>query len=455
VTRQLQLTHVGVVVLAGAFLAWVAVMNGYPLLFNDSARYIDGGIRRYIPSEAPIFYGAFLIPLHLDGVSLWPIPFAQGILLAYILHATLRAFDLLEPRTFLIVAAFLTLFSAAPWFISFVMPDFFTPICVLGMFALFRGWAKFGRLERFVLFGVVLCGLTSHISHIALGLALAAFFGVLHLFGKPAPKPALIAVLSLPILALGGVLGMNLAAKGRLQLTLDGPVMLLARSFADGPAYEYMRDHCGERRWQLCAVYQRLPRDSDQFLWSMTNSAWLYVPGGELRAEAGEITAAAVRERPDETLLAVVSNTLQQLVTFRAGVDFKTWPQDSSIVGVMHRFFPREDGQYAQSLQQQGRLRLDAINRVYTAIVVLSLVGALAIVLAMREANLVEFLLVIAAALVANAAATGALSVVADRYQSRLIWLVPLAFAICLLAYQRQREAAAAMSRQPLPGGDG
>ena len=456
-TARWRPTDVGVVILAGALLAWVALVNGYPLLFNDSARYIDGGIRRYIPSEAPIFYGAFLIPLHLDGVSLWPVPFAQGILLAYILQATLRALDLYSPGPFLLLAAFLALFSAAPWFISFVMPDFFTAICVLGMFALYRGWTTFSPLERSFLIGIVLCGLASHISHIALGLGLAAFFALLYWLRKPRVRPALLTVVALPFVAITAVLGMNLVAKGRLQLTLDGPVMLLARSFADGPAYEYLRDHCDQHHWQLCAVYQRLPRDSDQFLWSTTNNAWMYVQGKELRSEAGEITAGAVREHPEEALLAAVYNTSKQLITFRAGVDFKTWPEESRIVEVMHRFFPREDGQYEQSLQQQGRLRLDAINDVYSLIVMLSLVGAIALVFALRNATFTEFLLTITVALLANAAATGALSVVADRYQARLIWLLPLAFAIFLLAYQRQRKAAvmpSPQSVQSVSGGD-
>jgi hypothetical protein len=63
----------GAVVLAAMMFAWVAVVNGYPLVFNDSSRYLDGAIRRYIPSESPIFYGVFMIPFHLDGVSLWPV----------------------------------------------------------------------------------------------------------------------------------------------------------------------------------------------------------------------------------------------------------------------------------------------------------------------------------------------------------------------------------------------
>jgi hypothetical protein len=87
----------------------------------------------------------------------------------------------------------------------------------------------------------------------------------------------------------------------------------------------------------------------------------------------------------------------------------------------------------------------------------LSLVGAIALVFALRDATFTEFLLTIAVALLANAAATGALSVVADRYQARLIWLLPLAFAIFLLAYQRQRRAAvmsSPQSVQSVSGGD-
>ena len=58
-------------------LSWLAVLNGYPLIFGDSARYLNGGILRYLPSEAPIFYGVFMIPLHLNGFSLWPVALCQ------------------------------------------------------------------------------------------------------------------------------------------------------------------------------------------------------------------------------------------------------------------------------------------------------------------------------------------------------------------------------------------
>jgi multidrug transporter EmrE-like cation transporter len=312
----------GAVVLSAMMFTWVAIVNGYPLVFNDSSRYLDGAIRRYIPSESPIFYGVFMIPFHLDGVSLWPVVGAQGLILAYVIRATLRIFGFLEERTFLLVSAFLAVFTAAPWFTSLIMPDFFTPICVLVMFALFRGWEGFVPLERLFLIGLALVALTNHVTHIVIGLALATLFAALRLSGRPSHRTALLVVLALPLVAFGAVVGINLIAKGRPVITRDGPVFLLARSFADGPAYEYMRDHCGERKWHLCAAYRTLPRDAQDFLWSPAGSVWSVGSHDEVRTEASDIVYGAIKEHPGETLLAALGNGFAQLVTYRAGVDF-------------------------------------------------------------------------------------------------------------------------------------
>ena len=268
------LVFVAATLIAAAMLSWLAVLNGYPLIFGDSARYLNGGILRYLPSEAPIFYGVFMIPLHLNGFSLWPVVAAQCLVLAYVLGASLRALGLFEERSFVLLVAFLALFTTAPWFAVFIMPDIFAPICVLAMFALFRGWEKFSGLERVVLVGLALLALASHVTHIVVGLALAALFGALRLLGRPVSNATLLTVLPLPLVALGAVVGVNVIAKGRPAITQDGPVFLLARTFADGPAYDYMRTHCAERRWKVCERLEDLPRDGELFLWSPEKSVW-------------------------------------------------------------------------------------------------------------------------------------------------------------------------------------
>lgn len=428
--------------------AWVAIWNGYPLIFADSSRYLNGGILRYLPGESPIFYGIFMIPLHLDGVSLWPVVAGQCLILSYALAAALRALDLFDERSFVVTAAFLALFTSAPWFTAFIMPDIFAPIVVLAMFAMFRGWQRFGRFERLVLAGLALLGLASHVTHIVLGLALGMLFVVLRLAGRRVPLAAVLTLAALPFIALIAVVGMNVAAKGRLVLTRDGPVFLLARTFADGPADAYMRTHCGERRWALCKALDVLPHDSEIFLWSTDRSVWtLGIPGDQLRAEAGQIVSGTLREYPGTMLETAIAAMLRQLVTFQAGVDFKSWPEDATVItvtGVIHRFFPQEFARLMDSRQQSGRLATAMPNLLYSATIVLSLAGLLFLLLRLRDGDLAEFAAVVGAALLVNAAVTGPLAVVAARYQARVVWLLPFAFAVSLMVFQRRRLASAA-----------
>src|SRR5262249_16289536 len=139
-------------------------------------------------------------------------------------------------------------------------------------------------------------------------------------------------------------------------------------------------------------------------------------------------------------------NALAQLVTFRAGVDFRRWPEDGAVLTiarVIHRFFPHEFARMMGSRQQQGRLDVDELNILYTAVVVLSLAALLR---PRPQAPVGHLPLAVAVALPVNAAATGALSVVADRYQARVIWLVPFCFAVVLLS-QRRRLSQRALHR--------
>jgi hypothetical protein len=432
--------RVGAIVLAATMFAWVALFNGYPLIFNDSGRYIDGGIRRFIPSEAPIFYGIFMIPLHLDGFSLWPVIIVQCLLVAYILRVTLRVLDVFDERAYLALCVFLAACTGAPWFTSFIMPDVFTAILVLCFFALFHGWEKLGYWERLFLIGLALTALPSHVTHIFIGFCLAALFVVLSWLWRTPKKAALIVILCLPILGLGALLGINIVAKGRPIVTADGNVFLFARVFSDGPGYEYMRDHCGERAWKICDIYAKLPRNADDILWAPEGAVWTASASrDEIRTEAAEIVRGAVLAHPGEMALAALHNTLAQLMTFRAGVDFDTTPGSWGALAV-YNYFPQEFPQFANSRQNQNRLNAGLANRLYTLVIALTLVGALVLLAMTRfDAALSEFVIVIAGALVANAVATGVFSSVHHRYQGRIVWLIPLAFAISLLTYCRQR----------------
>jgi hypothetical protein len=67
--------------------------------------------------------------------------------------------------------------------------------------------------------------------------------------------------------------------------------------------------------------------------------------------------------------------------------------------------------------------------------------------------RLIGLSIIIVSIVVANALITGTVSMVEDRFECRVIWLVPLLAAICVLDWQanrkqaKQRTAIAAISR--------
>ena len=74
--------------LAVVSLLWVAVYNGYPLVWWDSGSYIYTSCRLEVLPSRPVFYGLFLLATHWR-LTLWSSIVAQAALLVYVLRVVL------------------------------------------------------------------------------------------------------------------------------------------------------------------------------------------------------------------------------------------------------------------------------------------------------------------------------------------------------------------------------
>ncbi len=79
------------VLISAALLLWPAALNGYPLLFGDTGVYLGDGIHLHMSWARPLFYGLFMLPLHLK-ITTWPVIIVQALIAATVLLAVLRAF---------------------------------------------------------------------------------------------------------------------------------------------------------------------------------------------------------------------------------------------------------------------------------------------------------------------------------------------------------------------------
>jgi hypothetical protein len=393
--------------------------------------------------DRPPFYSLFLLPLHL-GHFLWPIPFVQNIIAVTIMYRAFSiALPVFGPRRMAASIAAACLVTSLLWYSNQIMPDIFTPLIVLLLFCIVLGWRKLTRFEHVAMPAALLAMMSFHTSNPLFSVAVTAAAVALALLrGDPARqvlrRGALVAGLAL--LAVCGQTLYGYAVIGRVTPAPAAPFFTLARLIYDGPARQYLAKACPAAGYFLCDYQQDFRGNSDWFLWQPDS------PLQKLRSaksetgalsEAAAIVAGTLRRYPGVVAADAAQNAARQFMSVATVIT--DCPCLGGKIGrVIPELFPAEAAQYKASLQNRGLIPWHVLSWIDWLALGAS-VAALAVILVSAPAWLQggagQLLALISFALVINATLMGALSSVTDRYQARLIWLIPL-FAIVLIAHR-------------------
>lgn len=433
-----------VAVAGGALLLlWPAFLNGYPLVFSDTGAFLEQTAAAFPVWDKPMVYGPLLHAFHWRA-TLWGPAAAQALLLSWLLWLAARMGrretpDAAAAGHVLLVAA-LCIGTAAPWFASLLMPDVLAPALVLAVAVL--GWGAPGPVVHAGLLLVVVLAAASHLAHLPLLAALLLPLADLRRWrGLRDGAAALLAALAL-------LVATNAVFQGRAAVSPYGAVFALARVVADGPGARTVEARCPDAGWHLCRWAGRLPADSDEFLWSGDGPAWAprldgAQPGGPISfaPEAVVVLRETLAREPWAVLVAAAANTARQLAAAQVGDTLGPDHLPASVAVQLALAFPPAEGErLAGSLQFRGALPAVAAPLLRPHLPVL-LAASLALPFAAwgasrrGDAPLFGLLLCAAVGVVANAAATGALSGPHDRYGARIAWLLP--FGV-LLAWRRR-----------------
>lgn len=459
--------------LLGLPLLWPAVINGGPFLFPDTSAYVRGvdasmvrlvghqtgwsnadviGIAQRLVEAAPdassqagtaregkpvllgrsVFYGVLPYAGALAG-SLWLTICLQALLAGGVMLGFLRHFfDPEDERRFalaaLAAAAALTTTSLA-WFTSMVMPDFLTGLLIVAATAIIVGWRRETRAGRSFWIAVASLGALAHSSHVLLLLALALGGLVGSVVAAPDWRRGAVVI---AITAGLGLLGETAFVVGVTNMTGIAPIrppFLTARLVEDGPGTSYLRLHCDRPRFHLCRYRDRLPLNSDAFLWSKDPATGVFetVPLLEQRAlsaEQGAFVAAVVMDRP----LGVAGSSLaavgRQFASWRLG-EFNFGSGDAAD---MARNIPEPE----RSVLLESRAARHAMPTGFATMLIplWSIVGLAVIAMGSaywRTVPAGRYGPLLATGWLADVVLCGALSTPHDRYQARAIWV--LAFA--------------------------
>jgi hypothetical protein len=419
----------------------VAVYNHFPLTYPDSGSYISNAyhlLRGREPSffDRPLAYGLFLVPF-ATAYTIWLLPLAQGLLVAFVVDLALRSAGVvLSTRWLLALFAALTAFTSLAWFSGQIMPDILASLVILLFFVTVWGDERLSRPERWAVIALLAFAIASHLSHVALygGLLVVGLVWRAAADREPPPWRRLAPIAlraSVPlIVAVGVVIAPNYLLYREPVLSRSSDLFYLAHLVHHGLAQRYLDRACPTRQYLLCSERATLQADNDWFLWSVTGPRKRYEPQWQrgdatFLHEARAIVAGTVRQEWTSLIRLSLRSGMIQLVTLGAH------PSEHRLSPTVERAMQRIRvvQSYRASRQAQGTFRVEAASVVQymsAALGLLLLLGCLPLLRGRAYHSLRSLIGTVCVGVALNAFVLASLSIVHNRYQSRVVWLVPL-----------------------------
>ncbi len=457
--------------IATLLLAWPALYNGFPILYPDSMTYLDDGrivARALFLHHFSEYYGmrSFIyslgiLPFHWN-LTAWPIVALQCFLVAFVLRLVVRslALEFITPRlastVFLTIILLLSAFTSVSWFSCLVLPDILGAIAYLAFYLLAFARQTLSRLERCSLYLIAWWGIGSHATHLMLAAALCLLVAAILFVQRQSLRRVLCATGEVAVIvavAAGSQLALNAYLYGHPSLNGERPPFLMARVIADGPGRWYLEKHCGELNWTVCKYVKNLNTDPDIFLWS-PDGTWESASDDEQQQMLSEeipLVIATIRAYPQAQISRSAGNFWEQLKTF----GFNDLDPSSWVLDQFATVMPAARASYLRGRQARDLLPLDDMTTFYFWVVIgsLGIFAVFALLLGRAlSARLAALTLTTVFVVIVNAAVTGILSMPEDRFESRVIWLVPFLSLLFALAWidkwvgARQRKGASAQA---------
>lgn len=488
--------------LAGVLFLWPAFVNTGPFFFSDTPAYVRGvdaavfhatGIpsdwtfkahpRAAVTGSAPspvsspasrptpaagtpqppgtdkpvllgrsAYYGIILY-LGVAFHGFWAVLLVQGLVAASILLVLLRhVVDPGDGRRFAVAAMALFALLAVtplPFFVCLLMPDLFSGVTIVAAAVLLLGWKREAPLVRGYLVAILALAALVHSSNVLLLAGFAILFAgwtVIRARRRPGGIARLLPAGALLGCALVGLAGESAFTAAITSITGQSPIrppFLTARFVDDGPGTAYLRAKCGHSTLVLCRFVDRLPVPSDGFLWDPDPRTGVFMAVSptlqrRLAAEQLPFVLASVRHAPLATATMLLRDFATQLG--KGGLsEFHYNREQRSYFAV--KLPAAMFANVRQSPAYRGTFPLAP----FETISLLLTIGAALILLSSwlprsPLAPWAGFATIALGGVLLNDLVCGCLSTPHDRYQMRVIWVLPAVAAVLLIARRADRH---------------
>jgi hypothetical protein len=470
-------------------LLWPAIYNGQPFFFSDTTAYVrgaDAAVQKLTGhatpwSEAPTlrsvssvnnqtvlagrspYYGLLLYSGEITG-GFWLSVALQAAAVLAAIALTLRAAQIpiwpYAPAAGIILAAV----TGVPFFASYLMPDLFAGVAVLGCAVLLAVRRWLGKWQYVAWLVLVALSLMVHDSHVLIAAGMLLIATVLNLRYGWANWRGLTVVLLALVITTASQFTFDFAVKRLTGAAPVRPPVLTARLIDDGPGYEYLKATCPQNGFTVCQSLDRLPLASDDFLWGTDNTNGIFSDASpEIKRRLGDeqyrFLLAVLRYDPVGEIMIALSKAGEQLSQIGLGQVFFEYNEASK------RYFASKiPSEHQTTLQQSAAYRhmmpMDAMFIVQVAAIAAAL-GLL--ILATANPTLVRLhhdsvsmtiCRWVLLGVVLNSLVCGGLSIPQHRYSARVVWLIPFVGLLVGIELLRGRPWAARVAQARGASGD-
>lgn len=459
------------ILIATILLSWPMLLNRQPFLLSDTTNYIRGAdaaadrlfgtstdwsnrfVAEYVKTnvvkrmdndtkqiERPItlagrsiYYGAFIY-VSERLVDLRFASFIQAFLSALCLLLTLDRFrSRLVIRDLLLCAAVLSTMSSLAYFCSYLMPDIFTGLSLLGVGHLVCRGPRISTIETMFWLTILCLGCLFHSSNILILVILLLLISLGWLRTRFFSLRGLGLVFAAVLVGVAGEAGFYAAVN---HFTGDPPVrppFLTARLIADGPGRSYLRETCPGSGFALCRHLNSLSAYSDDFLWSesASNGVFSVVPLSERRqisAEQSRFAVSVIETHPVAVFHSFLVAITEQARKWHLP-EFNLSPAEASELAA--KLPPRVLNEQRNTLAFRGAMPVKVTEALSLPTALFALFGLAWLWLRRKiDCGANVFIATLLAGFIVDVIVCGGLSTPHDRYLMRVSWLIPFALFV-------------------------
>ncbi len=384
---------------------------------------------------------AFGVLLYVSYVltDFWGFVAVQAVVAYALLRIAFRLNGFVRARQVLVAVLALAFLTTAAVVDSFLLADALAGFGLLAVLLLAIDGGRLSRRERWLLWSIMLVSAVSHLTHVLIFAALAVVLALVGLVRRERRRDAFRAASAAFIVAAAG-----LAAVAVTNVVVERhfgkpPVLVplvTARFIGDGPGAAFIVARCPAAGFAICAFKDRMPATSTEILWSRDRARGVFLvagPAARLAMSREDIRfgLAVLGAYPWRQGLSVIRNSWSQLTDF--SVSIMNHGCAAARSDCWASLPPGERARVLASVGGRNGWPVGLLDLLYDAVCM----AAMAVIaghviwrLAMRRGGAMSDLefwgLLIVAAMLVNAVLGGAISEPQGRYQSRLIWLLPM-----------------------------